>query len=157
MLKLIKLTKMAGVMHEADHAYSIWSTWWLHRLASDLPFIAYVINLPYTFTHYLELPNFQVFLWSGLLYFRILTICLLLVYSVSAAGYHSLLRFASWHNSFTGLSLAPLYRFKQPRFILTKVFKRNMLTCHQIWNMLNHGRLHLVRFWNYIQKVFKFA
>ena len=25
MLKLIKLAKMAGVMHEADHAYSIWS------------------------------------------------------------------------------------------------------------------------------------
>ena len=27
MLKLIKLAKMAGVMHEADHAYSIRSTW----------------------------------------------------------------------------------------------------------------------------------
>ena len=27
MVKLIKLAKMAGVMHEADHAYSIWSTW----------------------------------------------------------------------------------------------------------------------------------
>ena len=27
MAKLIKLAKMAGVMHEADHAYSIWSTW----------------------------------------------------------------------------------------------------------------------------------
>ena len=26
MAKLIKLAKMAGVMHEADHAYSIWST-----------------------------------------------------------------------------------------------------------------------------------
>ena len=25
--KLIELAKMAGVMHEADHAYSIWSTW----------------------------------------------------------------------------------------------------------------------------------
>ena len=25
--KLIKLAKMAGVMHEADHAYSIRSTW----------------------------------------------------------------------------------------------------------------------------------
>ena len=48
---------MAGVMHEADHAYSIWSTWWLHRLATDVPFIAFVINLPYTFTHYLELSN----------------------------------------------------------------------------------------------------
>ena len=27
MVKLIKLAKMAGVMHEADHAYYIWSTW----------------------------------------------------------------------------------------------------------------------------------
>ena len=27
MVKLIKLAKMAGVMHEADHAYSIRSTW----------------------------------------------------------------------------------------------------------------------------------
>ena len=25
--ELIKLAKMAGVMHEADHGYSIWSTW----------------------------------------------------------------------------------------------------------------------------------
>ena len=48
MLKLIKLAKMAGVMHEADHAYSIRNTWLLHRLATDVPFIAYVINLPCT-------------------------------------------------------------------------------------------------------------
>ena len=27
MAKLIKLAKMAGVMHEADHAYSIRSDW----------------------------------------------------------------------------------------------------------------------------------
>ena len=27
MAELIKLAKMAGVMHEADHAYSIQSTW----------------------------------------------------------------------------------------------------------------------------------
>ena len=27
MAKLIKLAKMAGVIHEADHAYSIQSTW----------------------------------------------------------------------------------------------------------------------------------
>ena len=44
MVELIKLAKMAGVMHEADHAYSIQSTWWLHRLATDVPFIACVIN-----------------------------------------------------------------------------------------------------------------
>ena len=56
MVKLIKLAKMAGVMHEADHAYSV-----LHRLATDVPFIAYVINLPCTFTHYLELSNFHFY------------------------------------------------------------------------------------------------
>ena len=61
MLKLVKLAKMAGVMHDADHSYSIRSTWWMHRLATDVPFIAYVINLPYTFTHYLELSNFQFY------------------------------------------------------------------------------------------------
>ena len=61
MLKLIKLAKMVGVMHEADHAYSIRSTWWLHRLATDAPFIAYVVKLPCTFTHYLELSNFQFY------------------------------------------------------------------------------------------------
>ena len=27
MAKLIKLAKMVGVMHEADHTYPIWSTW----------------------------------------------------------------------------------------------------------------------------------
>ena len=46
MVKLIKLAKMAGVMHEAEHAYSIQSTWLLHRLATTVPFIACVINLP---------------------------------------------------------------------------------------------------------------
>ena len=55
MVKLIKLAKMMGVMHEADHAYSIRSTWLrssidqLIRLATDVPFIAYVINLPCMF------------------------------------------------------------------------------------------------------------
>ena len=57
MAKLIKLAKMAGVMHEADHAYSIRSTWWLHRLATDVPFIACVINLPCTFNHYLDMSS----------------------------------------------------------------------------------------------------
>ena len=46
MVKLIKLATMAGVMHGADHAYSIRSSWRLHRLATDVPFIACVINLP---------------------------------------------------------------------------------------------------------------
>ena len=58
MAKIIKLAEMAGGMCEADHAYSIRSTWWLHRLATDVPFIACVINLPCTFTYYLELSNF---------------------------------------------------------------------------------------------------
>ena len=58
MAKLIKLAKMAGVMHEADHAYSIQTTWWLHQLATNVPFIACVINLPCTFTYYLEWSNF---------------------------------------------------------------------------------------------------
>ena len=53
----LKLAKMAGVMHEADHAYSIRSTWWLHRLATDVPFKASVINLPCIFTQYLDLSN----------------------------------------------------------------------------------------------------
>ena len=61
MLKLIKLLRWSGVMHEADHTYSIWSTWGLHQLATDVAFIAYVINLPCTFTHYLELSNFQFY------------------------------------------------------------------------------------------------
>ena len=59
MAKLIKLAKMAGVMgmHEADHAYSIRSTWWLHRSATDVPFMACVINLPCTFNHYLDMSS----------------------------------------------------------------------------------------------------
>ena len=57
-VELIKLAKMAGVMHEADHAYSIRSTWSLHQLATDVPFVACDINLPCTFTQYLDLSNF---------------------------------------------------------------------------------------------------
>ena len=59
MAKLIKLAKMVGVMHEAYHAYSIQSTWWLHRLATDVPFIACVIKLPCTFNLYLDMSSFQ--------------------------------------------------------------------------------------------------
>ena len=58
-LTLIKLAKIAGVMHEADHAYSIQSTWLLHRLATDVPFIACVINLPGTFNRYLDMSSLQ--------------------------------------------------------------------------------------------------
>ena len=56
MAELIKLAKMAGVMYEADYTYSIRSTWWLYRLATDVPFIAF--NLPFTFADYLDLSNF---------------------------------------------------------------------------------------------------
>ena len=58
----------------------------MHRLATDVPFIACVINLPCTFTYYLDLSNF--ILEYGLSCFRVLTICLLLVYFVSAAVCH---------------------------------------------------------------------
>ena len=43
MVELIKSAKMVGVMHEADHAYSIRSTWWLDRLATDVPLPVLVI------------------------------------------------------------------------------------------------------------------
>ena len=66
MTKLIELAKMAGILHEADHAYSIQSTWWLHQLATDVPFIACVINLSCFFTHYLELLGswFYFMIWN---------------------------------------------------------------------------------------------
>ena len=55
----LPIAKMAGVMHEADHAYSIRSTWLLHILSTDVPFIVFVINLPHIFfTYYLELSKF---------------------------------------------------------------------------------------------------
>ena len=58
MAESIKLAKMVSVMHEADHAYSIQSTWGLRRLATDVPLIARVINSPCAFTYYLDLSNF---------------------------------------------------------------------------------------------------
>ena len=45
-------------MHKADHAYSIQSTWRLHRLATDVPFIACVINPLSIFAYNLDLSNF---------------------------------------------------------------------------------------------------
>ena len=42
--KLMKSAKMADDMHEADYTYSIWSTWWLHALPNDVPFVAFVIG-----------------------------------------------------------------------------------------------------------------
>ena len=85
-LNSYKLAKMAGVMYEADHAHSIQSTWWLHRSATDSPFVACVFNLPITFDYYLDLSHFL--LEYGLLYFRVLSLCLLLVCFVSAEGCH---------------------------------------------------------------------
>ena len=70
----------------------------LHRLATDVPFIACVINSPSVWirivmiyrlkniTYYLDSSNF--ILDSGLSLFGVLTICLLLVYFGSAAGCH---------------------------------------------------------------------
>ena len=65
--ELIKLAKMAGVTHEVDHAYSIWSTRWSHRLATDVPSIACVINWQSIFVKNLNLSNFLI--ESGLQYF----------------------------------------------------------------------------------------
>ena len=53
----------------------------------NVPFIACVINVPGTFTQYLDFLEVLVLIY-GLSYFTILTICLLLVYFVSAAGCH---------------------------------------------------------------------
>ena len=51
--KLIKVAKMEGVMHEVDHAYSVQSTWWLHRV----PFMACVID------------SLTIWLWLGFVEF----------------------------------------------------------------------------------------
>ena len=64
MTKLRKLAKMTGVMHEADHAYSIRSTWWFHRLATDVPFIACVINFPCFFYPLLGIVGFLVLFYN---------------------------------------------------------------------------------------------
>ena len=53
MAELIKLAMMLGVKHEADHAFSIRSTWSLHQLTTDVPFITCVINSPCTFTYWI--------------------------------------------------------------------------------------------------------
>ena len=51
-----------------------------------VPFIACAVNSPSTFAYCLELSNFL--LKSGLLYLRVSSICLQLVYFVSAAECH---------------------------------------------------------------------
>ena len=135
--ELIKFAKMADVVHEADHTYSIQSTWWLHQLAADVPFIACIICLPSTFTDYLDLWLHQLaadvpfiaciiclpstftdyldllcfILESGLSYFRVLIVCLLLVYFVIAAGCHCFDCLSSWcfriKQNHLGLNRAP--------------------------------------------------
>ena len=55
MAEWIKFAKIAGVIHQADQAYSIQSIRRLHQLATDILFIAYVINSPSTFIYYLDL------------------------------------------------------------------------------------------------------
>ena len=78
---LTKLAKMAGVMYDASyHNYSIQSTWWLHRLASDVPSITCAINSQSISLYNLDLSNFL--LEFGLWYFWYLCICLLLVFAV---------------------------------------------------------------------------
>ena len=54
-------------MYEGDHAYSIWSTWSLHRLTADVPSIACVINWQSIFVNKVDLSNFLP--ESGLPYF----------------------------------------------------------------------------------------
>ena len=62
--ELIKLAEMLGVMHEEDHAHCIRSTWRLHRLATDAPFIACVI-LKFTkyFCLQLRFVEFSLRIW----------------------------------------------------------------------------------------------
>ena len=80
MAQLIKLANMAGVMHKADHAYSIQSTWWLYWLATNVPFIACAINLPFILYPLFGIVEFLVlylivwFNWRNNTYFLILII-----------------------------------------------------------------------------------
>ena len=53
------IAKMVGVTHKVYHAYSIWSTWFLHHLAAKVPFTACVINLLSLFVYNLDLSNFS--------------------------------------------------------------------------------------------------
>ena len=87
--ELIKLVKMAGVMHQADHTYSIRSTWRLHGSGTDVPSIACVVNSQSIFIYNLDLSN--ILLESGRWYFLFLSTCLLLVYFVSASGCRALI------------------------------------------------------------------
>ena len=63
MAKLIKLAKMAGVMREANHAYSFRSTWSLHRLATNVPFIACITNFVQYFYLFFGFVGFKFRIW----------------------------------------------------------------------------------------------
>ena len=85
MVELIKLPKMAGVMHEVDHTYS--TTHLVIALISyQCTIDSLCFNSPCTFIYCLDLSNF--ILEVRLSCFRVLINCLLLVYFVSAAGCH---------------------------------------------------------------------
>ena len=86
--ELIKQAKMTGVMHEADHAYSIQSTWWLHWLATNVLFMASFISirrilLPITCTWIC-----RIFSWNPDCCILEFYPCLLSVSFLSAAGCH---------------------------------------------------------------------
>ena len=55
--ELVELAGVAGVVRGAGRACSIRSTWWLHRLAAGVPFVACVINLPCTFGRCLDMSG----------------------------------------------------------------------------------------------------
>ena len=62
--------------------------------ATDVPLMACIIDSSRTFTYYLDLSN--SILEFGLSHFTVLTICLLLLYFVTAAGYHFLTYIPMW-------------------------------------------------------------
>ena len=80
----MKLAKMAGVTRDADHTYSIRSTWWLYRLANDLPFVACArsVLLLITWIYHIFVRK------TRLSYFSVLSFCLMFFSFVNAAGCH---------------------------------------------------------------------
>ena len=61
-------------MHEADHAYSIWSTWCLHRLTTDVPSIAYVMNWQKYFCMQLGFVEFSPRIWIVVFFYFYLSV-----------------------------------------------------------------------------------
>ena len=64
---------------------SVWSTQWLHQLASDVPFVACFINLPSTLSYYLDLANCLP--ESALWYLKVLCICLCFVSAITCHSF----------------------------------------------------------------------